>query len=232
MNPSHPGNIGAAARAMKVMCLEHLFLVQPETYPSAEATALASGADDVLVRANVCDSLDQALQDCSLVVGASARLRSLQWPQLNARETARLVVEQPVGAATAIVFGREHSGLTNAELERCHYLMHIPSNPAYSSLNLAAAVQVVAYELMMTRYEATVVDETQAEPAATAAEMNNFYEHMYKTLLDIGFLDPENPRQLMRRLKRLFNRAHPDKNEINILRGILTAIEARATQRL
>ena len=141
MNPSHPGNIGAAARAMKVMCLEHLFLVQPETYPSAEATALASGADDVLVRANVCDSLDQALQDCSLVVGASARLRSLQWPQLNARETARLVVEQPVGAATAIVFGREHSGLTNTELERCHYLMHIPSNPAYSSLNLAAAVQ-------------------------------------------------------------------------------------------
>ncbi|KAF0191012.1 MAG: tRNA (cytidine32/uridine32-2'-O)-methyltransferase [Gammaproteobacteria bacterium] len=224
VNPTHPGNIGAAARAMKVMCLERLVLVQPRLFPSAEATALASGADDLLARARVCDTLDAAIESCRLVIGASARVRNLRWPQIDVREAAAMVARQPE-ADVAFVFGREHSGLTNDELERCHYLMNIPANPGYSSLNLAAAVQVVAYELMMTQTANRVAGETTGEDLATATELSNFYDHLHRVVLDIGFLDPDSPRQLMRRLKLLFNRARPDKTEINILRGILTAVE-------
>ncbi len=224
VNPTHPGNIGAAARAMKVMCLERLVLVQPRLFPSAEATALASGADDLLARARVCDTLDAAIDSCGLVIGASARVRNLRWPKIDVRDAAAMVAHRPE-ADVAFVFGREHSGLTNDELERCHYLMNIPANPGYSSLNLAAAVQVVAYELMMTQAGSQVTGETTGEDLATATELNNFYDHLHRVVLDIGFLDPDSPRQLMRRLKLLFNRARPDRTEINILRGILTAVE-------
>ena len=146
---SHPGNIGGVARAMKNMSLERLYLVNPRLFPHADATARASGADDILATAQVCDSLQQALEGCSMVFGASARRRSISWPMVDARESAQLAVEMGASGEVAVVFGREHSGLTNEELEQCNYLVHIPSNRDYSSLNIAAAVQVIAYEVMM-----------------------------------------------------------------------------------
>lgn len=226
VNPSHPGNIGAAARAMKNMGVERLCLVEPTRYPSAEATARASGADDVLAAARVCGSLDEALVGCGLVFGASARLRSLRWPGLDARGCAEMLVGEGRGAPAAVVFGRENSGLTNTELERCHYLVHIPCNPAFSSLNVAAAVQIIVYEIFMAATGEKQV-ETDDFDLATAEEMDALYGHMAQTLVDIEFLDPQRPRQLMRRLRRLFNRARLDKTELNILRGILSAAQKR-----
>ncbi len=226
---THPGNIGAAARAMKVMGLQRLYLVNPQFFPNAEATARASGADDVLAGAIVCASLDEALVGCGLVVGASARLRRLSIPQWDPRQCAESVVRERAAASgeVAIVFGREHSGLTNDELGRCHRLVHVPSNPDYSSLNLAAAVQVIAYELRMASAagaEAAAESEQQEAPVA-ADDMARFYQHLQQTLEEIGFLDPENPRIMMQRLRRLFNRARPNDVEMNILRGILTAAQ-------
>jgi len=235
VNTSHPGNIGGVARAMKNMGLSQLRLVEPQDYPSSQATARASGADDVLAKAAVYDSLDAALAGCDLVFGASARLRKLNWPQVNPREMAEQIYSQPSGTRIAIVFGREHSGLTNEELERCHYLVHIPSNPQYSSLNIAAAAQVLAYEV----YQRNCLGNADAiqlsgddasldnEPFADAQDMERFYEHLYDTLTEIGFLQTEHPRKMMRRLRRLFNRARPDRIELNILRGILTTIQKR-----
>jgi len=231
VDTSHPGNIGAAARAMKNMCLSQLYLVQPRQFPHAEATARASGADDLLASAVVCDSLPQALAGCGLVVGASARLRHLKIPQLDPRECAGQVLREAQRMEVAIVFGREHSGLTNEELALCHYLMHIPSNPDYSSLNIAAAVQVMAYELQMAnRMPGEAVSEEDAEPPVDAEEMERFYRHLRETLVDIGFLNPDNPRVMMRRLRRLFNRARPNQVEMNILRGVLTAAQKPRTR--
>ncbi len=227
VDTSHPGNIGAVARAMKNMCLSQLYLVQPQQFPHAEATARASGADDVLASAVVCDSLPEALAGCGLVIGASARLRHLKIPQWNPRECAERVVCEAQQIEVAIIFGREHSGLTNEELGLCHQLMHIPSNPDYSSLNIAAAVQVMTYELQMASDLVTpkVPPEDASELPASADEMERFYTHLHETLVDIGFLDPNNPRVMMRRLRRLFNRARPNQVEMNILRGILTAAQ-------
>ncbi|MEQ6342794.1 MAG: RNA methyltransferase [Gammaproteobacteria bacterium] len=236
VNTSHPGNIGAAARAMKTMRLEKLYLVQPEKFPCAEATARASGADDILAAAHVCDTLDAALAGCSIVFGASARLRTIAWPQVGPRECARLAVAESAGGEVALVFGREDSGLTNAELERCHYLVQIPSNPAYPSLNLASAVQVMAYEAMMA-YDMGAVDDAslvcvpgEYMERVTADEMAQFYEHLRQTMIDIEFFDPAKPRRLMRRMHRMFNRIQLDRNEYNILRGILTAVQKKHTK--
>ncbi|HFD80371.1 MAG TPA: RNA methyltransferase [Gammaproteobacteria bacterium] len=223
---SHPGNIGAAARAMKNMGLEDLRLVRPQHFPSAEATARASGADDLLARARCFEHLDEAIADAQLVIGASARSRTLPLPMLDPRRCAALVEQQPTTTRVALLFGRERSGLSNEEMDRCHYLVHIPTNPDYPSLNIAAALQVIAYELRMaagtTAVEERVVDH------ASARQMEQFYEHLERTLVELEFLDPHNPRQLMRRLRRLFNRARPDQNEINILRGILTAVNRKS----
>ena len=233
MNTSEPGNIGGVARAMKNMCLEHLVLVDPMQFPHAKATARASGADDLLARATVCDSLDEAIAGCGLILGASARLRRLTWPQVDARECAAKVIHQAQHSSVAIVFGREHSGLTNEELERCHYLVHIPSNEAYSSLNLAAAVQVIAYELMMAaqQLESPVAGRDSPgliqEQPATAAEMQGFFDHLFAVLSEIGFLGPDHPRKMSRRLKRLFNKAQLEKVEVNILRGILSTMQKK-----
>lgn len=229
---SHPGNIGAAARAMKTMCLDQLYLVNPQRYPCAEATARASSANDLLARARVCENLDLALADCALVIGASARLRTLAWPQLDPRQAADQIIGACGQGSVAVLFGRENSGLTNDELERCHYLMHIPGNPEYNSLNLAAAIQVVAYEIMMAALAhnsavSTLVEESR--DFAIAEETEGFYAQLEQVLIEIGFLDPAQPRLLMRRLRRLFMRARLDKNEVNILRGILTAV--RQSQR-
>jgi tRNA (cytidine32/uridine32-2'-O)-methyltransferase len=221
---THPGNIGATARAMKTMGLSELYLVRPKLYPCAEATARASGADDVLAGARVCQSLGEAIASCGLVFGASARLRSLPWPQLDAHESAQQLMLEAARAPVALLFGRESSGLTNEELERCHCLVTIPADPQYNSLNLAAAVQVLCYEIFMAAMTAPQMNHPDVPALATADQMEHFYVHLEQVLLASGFLNPENPKKLMRRLRRLFNRARPDSVEINILRGILHSL--------
>ncbi len=227
VNTSHPGNIGATARAMKNMGLSDLRLVAPQRYPSAEATARASGTGDLLAGARCFQTMDEAIADATLIVGASARNRSLPLPTLDPRACAELVYKQPDPRAVAILFGRERSGLTNAELDRCHHLVQIPTNPDYPSLNIAAAVQVIVYELRMRAEEGVSAGSTGID-YATARQMEQFYEHLEDSLVGLDFLDPANPKQLMRRLRRLFGRVRPDQNEINILRGILTAVNKKA----
>lgn len=225
INTTHPGNIGATARAMKVMGLKQLHLVTPKTFPSADATAMASGADDLLQHAVVHDSLESALAGCSLVLGTSARLRSLPMPQMDLRKAAESVLAEHGGQDIAILFGRERYGLTNEEMQRCQFLVNIPSNPEYSSLNLAQAVQILSYELRIAAQGGVAdieVDPLDWEPV-DGQQMERFFEHLQQTLLDIRFLNPRQPKKLMMRLRRLFNRARPDQNEINILRGILKA---------
>lgn len=219
---SHPGNIGAVARAMKNMSLANLTLVAPKIFPSAEATSRAAGADDILARAVVCQTLTEALQDCAVVIGASARLRTISWPQLQPRECTALLQSLAPNTPVAIVFGRENSGLKNEELDLCQYLLHIPCNPQFSSLNLAAAVQVIGYELFLAfGQEPAVIKGDQGQsPLATAEQMDLFYAHLLETIADIGFLHPEKSRSIMRRLRRIFNRTHLDTKEIDILRGI------------
>jgi TrmH family RNA methyltransferase len=229
IHTTHPGNIGAAARAMKVMGLGRLHLVAPKVFPHADATARASGAADLLHHAKVHETLDEALEGCSLVLGTSARLRSLSMPQLNVRTAAGKALAESAGDV-AVLFGREAYGLTNEEIQRCHYLVHIDTNPEFGSLNIAQAVQVVAYDLRMKALDDA---EREVPPSdwqpVDAGEMERFYEHLEQTLLDIGFLNPRQPKRLMMRLRRLFNRARPDRNEMNILRGILAAAQRSAT---
>ena len=221
---SHPGNIGAAARAMKTMCLKRLVLVNPAEFPHPDASARASGAVDVLEQAQVVRTLDEALSGCALIAGTSARQRGLGPPVLSPRECMeRLHAEAAKGQEVALLFGRERTGLTNEELARCHLLVNIPSNPEYSSLNLAAAVQVLGYESMLAR-GATPAGAERDEPPARAEEMEKLYEHIESAALETGFLDPANPKHLMRRIRRLFNRARPDQNEVHILRGLLSAL--------
>jgi len=223
VQPTHPGNIGGVARAMKNMALETLWLVSPPDFTGQGAVARAAGAIDVLERARVCATLDEALSDCTLVIGTSARDRRIPWPSLSAQEAAERLVAEAVTGKVALVFGRERTGLTNEELDRCHFLVNIPANPDFSSLNLACAVQVLAYEIMLAR-----TAESRAPIAAERAsneDLARLYEHLESVLVEIDFLDPANPRKLMRRLIRLFNRAGLDQNELNILRGILTAVQ-------
>jgi len=233
---THPGNIGAVARAMKNMCLERLVLVRPKIFPSAEATARASGADDLLANALVCETLEQAIAGCRLVIGASARLRSVEWPRLEPRACAeKLVAECRSGADVALLFGRESSGLSNAELDSCHYLVHIPANPEFTSLNLSQAVQVLGYELHIKDLAAQQALEgsTEAEKRTpvSADIMEGFFTHLRQAMEDIGFSDPNQSEKLQRRLRRLFLRARPDRDEMNILRGILSAAQGRKSMR-
>ncbi|HWP94513.1 MAG TPA: RNA methyltransferase [Gammaproteobacteria bacterium] len=224
---THPGNIGACARAMKNMGLGDLRLVAPARFPDPEASARAAGAEDVLARASVHATLEEAVADCTLVIGTSARRRALTWPELEPRACAERIRALPETNRAAIVFGRERTGLTNEELDRCAFLTVIPANPEYNSLNLAAAVQIIAYELFVAGRHAAAPRERDldGEGLATAEEMEGFYAHLERVLAASGFLDPANPRHLLRRLRRLFGRAQPDRNELNILRGMLAAIE-------
>lgn len=226
---SHPGNIGAAARAMKNMGLHDLRLVNPKQFPSAEATARASGADNVLAAAQRYDTIDAAIADATLVIGSSARSRSLPIPMLDPRGCAEQVCNHPEPDKVVILFGRERTGLTNDELDLCHYLVQIPVSPDYPSLNIAAAVQVISYELRLAMLSANTAPSVAEADYATAQQMEQFYQHLEQTLIELEFLDTENPRQLMRRLRRLFNRARPDQNEVNILRGILTATNRKTS---
>ena len=220
---SHPGNIGAVARAMKNMAMDNLCLVNPKIFPSAEATSRASGADDVLASAKIYATLPEAIADCQLVLGASARCRTISWPELTPRECAEKVVIHESHNKIAILFGRENSGLKNHELDLCHYLLRIPCNSEYSSLNIAAAVQVVCYELFVAAgaQEASKIGDKGDIPLATAEQMESFYGHLHETLVDIGFMRPDKSNSIMRRLRRIYNRNQLDSKELDILRGIL-----------
>jgi len=221
--PTHPGNIGATARAMKNMGLAELTLVAPLKFPHPEATALAADAVDVLERARVCETLAQAVGDCELVIGTSARNRRIGWPALDPREcAARLCGAQGM---SALVFGQERTGLINDELDLCQYVVTIPTSPAYPSINLAGAAQIMTYEIFRARQADFDGDARREQPLATAEELQLFYEHLERVLVQTEFLDPQNPRLLMRRLIRLYGRTGLDRNELNILRGILTSIE-------
>ncbi len=226
VNTSHPGNIGSAARAMKTMGLSELVLVSPADFPHPKAQEMASGAGDILASATVVDTLAEAIADCTLVVGTSARSRTIPWPLLSPRQMAeKLHSESPAGGTMALVFGREQSGLNNEELQQCHFHVQIPANPAYSSLNLASAVQVLAYELRVASLQEDVGADAWDYRLATVDEMEKFFTHLQSVLVAIEFLKLSAPRKLMTRMRRLFLRARPDAMEMNMLRGMLTAIE-------
>lgn len=227
LGTSHPGNIGAVARAMKNMGLRDLVLVEPWHFPHPDATARASGADDVLTSARVVETLDEAIADCVFVAGASARSRSIGWPSLMPRECAAKLLQESSKGTVAILFGPEKAGLTNEHLDRCNTLLTIPTDPAFGSLNLAMAVQIMTYELRVTAGAGNIPEADNEVPLASGAELEYFFKHLEQVLTDSGFLNPDNPRHLMRRLRRLYVRAEPDKNEINILRGMLAALDPR-----
>ena len=244
VNTSHPGNIGGAARAMKNMGLRQLRLVSPKEFPSEQAVSRASGAEDILAQAQVVSSLAEALDGCSLALATSARDRRLPWPLLNPREAARQCFQhsqtQP-GEKIALVFGREHAGLTNTELQQCQFHIHIPSCEEFSSLNLAASVQVLSYELRMlwlehsqqpTKMPAQESTGMLGSQAASHQELELFYQHLQRTLVDIEFLDPDKPRHLMARMRRLYGRIQPSKAEVSILRGILIKTQKTASGEL
>lgn len=222
---SHPGNIGSAARAMKVMGLDRLYLVAPEApFPSSRATALATSGDDILERAIVVEELLDGIAGCGLVLGTTARLRSLPLPVLDPRAAATRSLAEASNHEIAIVFGREKSGLSNDETRLCHYLVNIPTSKEYHSLNLAQAVQVVTYELHMAALSALPgeIDPPDWQPQPPE-RMEVYFQRLEQSLLAIGFLNPEQPKRLMQRLRRLYQRARPDENELNILNGIVSA---------
>lgn len=224
---SHPGNIGAVARAMKNMALSQLVLVRPKVYPSAEATARASGADDVLQQARVVDSVAAAVADCGFVAATTSRERDQNFRVLDVREAAQRVVEESARGPVAVLFGAERTGLTNDELAHAHALLRIPANPDYLSLNLSMAVQLAAYEIYRARGAAYVMPAAQT-PLATADEMARLYAHLEEVLQDIDFRDrTTSGTQLMTRIRRFLQRAELDKNEANILRGILTHVQRK-----
>jgi len=225
VNTSHPGNIGAAARAMKTMGINQLVLVNPKLFPHVEATARASGASNILKHARVVKSLDDALQGTDLVIGTSARSRSFPWPTFTPRQCSEQLKNESQGSKVSILFGNEQSGLSNEELQRCNYHIIIPTVSEYSSLNLAAAVQVIVYELQESLGDVEL--STKQLALATADEMKSFYQHLETTLVKINYLHPEKPKHLQQRLYRLFNRARLEKSEVQILRGILSAIDKK-----
>jgi tRNA/rRNA methyltransferase len=233
---SHPGNIGSAARAMKTMGLSRLALVTPRAFPDPEAFTLASGAGDVLENARVTATLDEALAHTTYSLAVSARARDLGPLSQPARQGALDLFARALrGEEVALVFGNETSGLANDEIQRCQGALMIAANPAYSSLNLAAAVQVLAYELRVAATqgmpEAAARATPFSSPPATHGEQEGFYRHLERIMADSGFLDPARPMRLMPKLRRLFGRARLEKDEVNLLRGILSAVEAWARRR-
>jgi len=223
----HPGNIGAVARAMKNMALERLVLVRPREFPHPEARARASGADDVLAGARVVGSVAEAIGDCGYVVATTAREREHNHRVIDVRDAAERVVAEAVRGPVAVLFGAERAGLSNEEVEAAHALLRIPANPAYTSLNIAMAAQLIAYEIYRAR-GARVEAPRGAVPLATPGEMARLYEHLEQVLAEINFRDrTQSGTHLMQRLRRLFQRAEPDQNEVNILRGILASVQGK-----
>lgn len=230
VRPSHPGNIGSAARAMKTMGLDSLWLVAPERFPASEATVMAAGADDLLQRARAVPDVRTAVADCGLVVGTTARGRHLPWRIVEPREAALEIAAAAQASEVAILFGNERAGLDNDELQLCHRLLTIPTGSAYASLNLAMAVQVVAYEVCLAQRDRAGGVPTRGAgpvPLANVREMEQFYAHLAQVLDEIDFRDRTGSGHLMARLRRLFQRTVLDQNEMNILRGILTAVQGR-----
>jgi len=221
--PTHPGNVGAAARAIKTMGFSELVLVNPACEIDGVARARSSGALDVLMSARIVPTLAEAINGCGFVVGTSSRRRRLAWPELDPRECAAEVVAASHSKPAAVVFGAERAGLTNVEMDRCNALVYVPSNPEYSSLNLAMAVQIIAYELFWAQGIESKPQDPESVPAS-AGDVELFYAHLERVMHDSGFLNPDQPRALMRRLRRLFNRARLDEKELNIMRGLLTAL--------
>jgi tRNA (cytidine32/uridine32-2'-O)-methyltransferase len=224
---THPGNIGAAARAMGNMCFTELTLVDPQCPVGEIAYARASGANAILDNRETCEDLAQAIADCNLVIAASARRRSLSWQELKPPQLADRVVEMDDNMRTALVFGREHSGLSNEEIQLCNYMVCIPTNPDFSSLNVASAIQVLCYEIFQRQARAPSIVKPPAaqDLPAASAEVEGYFEHLQNVLQMSGFLDPQQPGLIMQRLRRLYLRSEITRNEINILRGMLTAIE-------
>lgn len=236
VNTSHQGNIGSTARAMKTMGLSDLVLVDPVEAPQSHASALAAGATDILANARTVATLAEAIADCPLVMATSARSRTLDWPMLTPREAGERAIQESRGSKVALVFGRENSGLTNDELQQSQFHVHIPANPDYSSLNLAMAVQTLSYEIRVAWLASAA--GTGAESAANADnesettyphadELERFYAHLQESLTDSGFIIRQHPGQVMNKLRRLFNRARPESNELNILRGMLSTYDKR-----
>lgn len=222
---THPGNIGATARALKGMGLRQMALVAPKLFPCAEATARASGADDLLASATLHPDLTGAIADCTLTIGSSARRRTVAWPELTPAEAAMQLYQAAQHGPVALIFGRERTGLTNEELDQCQYLTRIPSVDDFSSLNLAAAVQLYAYELRKCALADVQQIESPPRLPVNALEFASFMDHWQRVLLAIGYAEPERSERLLRRLRRLFHRATLDRDEINLLRGALSAVE-------
>ncbi|MCB1581569.1 MAG: RNA methyltransferase [Marinicella sp.] len=226
-NTSHAGNVGAAARAMKVMGLDNLHLINPTDYPSAEATARASGADDVLYAAKVHDSLDNAIAPCTLVMGTSARNRGMDIEVIDLHQAAGMLVDAAANQQVALIFGKERYGMTNEEMQRCHYLVKYPANPEYSSLNLGAAIQVAAYELRMECLQLAAKKQDIAVgevPFATAEKMQSFYMHLFGIMEKTEFMQTDNKKSLEEKIRMMFNRLRIEKHEMDILRGFLSAV--------
>lgn len=228
---SHPGNIGSAARAMKTMGFSNLVLVKPACFPDRKAHELASGAFDLLDDATICKTLEEGVADCQLVIGMSARERDLSIPMLKMRQMAEHAVSCAESQRVALVFGRERTGLTNQELSACHYHVKIPTSDTYASLNLSQAVQILCYEVR--QYFLTMTEQDNPQPAhyakmAKKSEVDGFYQHLEKTLIKLEFINPEQPKRLIPKLKRLFNRVKLEAQEVNILRGILSAVDKQS----
>ncbi len=223
---SHPGNIGAAARAMKTMGLSRLVLVKPKHFPHADAEAFASGALDVLREAIVCDGLDEALAGTVLVVASSSRHRDLTHEVVDCREACKRLAQHAAQSEVAVVFGPERTGLTIRDVNKCQLIAAIPANPDYASLNVAQAVQVFAYELRMGA-DGTATPTRESSDAATHDQAEGFYRQLEDVFQLSGFLDPQSPKRLMQRMRRLFARSRLEKEEVNILRGFLRAVRER-----
>lgn len=229
---THSGNIGSAARAMKVMGLKNMALVAPQCSVDGQAIALAAGASDIANQAVIYDTVEAAVADCGLVIGTSARSRSLEWPLLNARECGVKAIDEAVHYPVAIVFGRERTGLTNDELQYCHFHVGIPANPEYTSLNLAMAVQTLSYELRMAWLDSQTSEQNKTESTYPLHEdLERFYVHLEQVLNETGFINQAHPGMVMNKLRRLFNRARPEVQELNILRGVLSSVEKIAVSR-
>jgi len=227
---SHPGNVGACARAMKNMGLAHLSLVNSSVHLQSEAISRASGASDILNNAQVVKSLDEALVGCQYVMGTSARLRNADIPLVNPSACAALLKTHALKGTVAVVFGRERTGLSNNEMDRCQQLVHIPTHSDYSSLNLGMAVQVIAYEILIA-HQSTSTNTQKVRNIVPAEDMAGFYQHLEQMLLDIGFTDNRQSEKLHRRLRRIFFRAELDKTELQLLRGILSAAQGRKSMK-
>ncbi len=224
---THSGNIGSAARAMKVMGLSQMVLVDPQCQVDAQAIALAAGASDIALNAQIYPTLEAAVADCGLVVGTSARSRTLEWPMLEPRECGEKLISEANQHSVAMVFGRERTGLTNDELQLCHYHVCVPANPEYSSLNLAMAVQLLSYEVRMAylALQQSSQSSTLQEEYPRHQELERFYAHLEQVIMQTEFISAQQPGQVMNKLRRMFTRARPEAQEINILRGILTSVQ-------